>query len=101
MSRAEIGLAVSVFLACTVEAVEALTIVLAVGTTRGWPSGEAALLVIVSGLLLVAVVTSRRVVVQGPLAEQGRTTHPSTSGPRIRATWAGQRLLGAWGVRRR
>ncbi|MCW2889197.1 MAG: hypothetical protein JWL58_6059 [Streptosporangiaceae bacterium] len=26
----------SVFLACAVEAVEALTIVLAVGTTRGW-----------------------------------------------------------------
>jgi uncharacterized membrane protein len=38
MSGAEIGLALSVFLACVVEAVEALTIVLAVGTTRGWPS---------------------------------------------------------------
>ena len=36
MSGAELGLAVSVFLACTVEAVEALTIVLAVGTTRSW-----------------------------------------------------------------
>jgi uncharacterized membrane protein len=31
-------LALSVFLACTVEAVEALTIVLAVGTTRSWSS---------------------------------------------------------------
>ena len=38
MSGADIGLALSVFLACTVEAVEALTIVLAVGTTRGWSS---------------------------------------------------------------
>jgi uncharacterized membrane protein len=38
MSGAEIGLAVSVFLACAVEAVEALTIVLAVGTTRSWAS---------------------------------------------------------------
>jgi uncharacterized membrane protein len=38
MSGAEIGLALSVFLACTVEAVEALTIVLAVGSTRSWPS---------------------------------------------------------------
>jgi uncharacterized membrane protein len=38
MSGAEIGLAVSVFLACAVEAVEALTIVLAVGMTRSWPS---------------------------------------------------------------
>jgi uncharacterized membrane protein len=38
MSGAEIGLAVSVFLACAVEAVEALTIVLAVGTTRRWSS---------------------------------------------------------------
>jgi uncharacterized membrane protein len=38
MSAAEIGLALSVFLACTVEAVEALTIVLAVGITRSWSS---------------------------------------------------------------
>jgi uncharacterized membrane protein len=66
------------------------------GVGASWPGGEAALLVIVSGLLLGAVVISKRALVQGPLAEQGRTTHPSTSGPRIRATWAGQRLLGAW-----
>src|SRR5437764_10422335 len=38
MSGPELGLAVSVFLACAVEAVEALTIVLAVGTTRSWSS---------------------------------------------------------------
>jgi uncharacterized membrane protein len=38
MSGQELGLAVSVFLACAVEAVEALTIVLAVGTTRSWSS---------------------------------------------------------------
>jgi uncharacterized membrane protein len=38
MGGAEIGLALSVFLACAVEAVEALTIVLAVGVTRGWSS---------------------------------------------------------------
>ena len=38
MSGAEVGLALSVFLACAVEAVEALTIVLAVGTTRSWSS---------------------------------------------------------------
>jgi uncharacterized membrane protein len=36
MSAPEVGLAVSVFLACAVEAVEALTIVLAVGATRSW-----------------------------------------------------------------
>jgi len=41
MSGAEIGLALSVFLACAVEAVEALTIVLAVGSTRSWPSALA------------------------------------------------------------
>jgi uncharacterized membrane protein len=34
----EFGLALSVFLACAVEAVEALTIVLAVGSTRSWRS---------------------------------------------------------------
>ena len=38
MSGPELALVVSVFLACSVEAVEALTIVLAVGTTRSWPS---------------------------------------------------------------
>ncbi len=37
MSGAEASLALSVFLACAVEAVEAFTIVLAVGTTRRWP----------------------------------------------------------------
>src|SRR6478672_1350846 len=38
MSGQELGLAVSVFLACAVEAVEALTVVLAVGVTRSWRS---------------------------------------------------------------
>jgi uncharacterized membrane protein len=38
MTGAQLGLAVSVFLACAVEAVEALTIVLAVGYTRSWRS---------------------------------------------------------------
>jgi uncharacterized membrane protein len=38
MAAAELGLAVSVFLACAVEAVEALTIVMAVGYARSWPS---------------------------------------------------------------
>ncbi len=38
MSGTELGLAISVFLACAVEAVEALTIVLAVGHTRSWRS---------------------------------------------------------------
>jgi uncharacterized membrane protein len=38
VSGQDIALAVSVFFACAVEAVEALTIVLAVGVTRGWRS---------------------------------------------------------------
>lgn len=38
MSGSDIALALAVFLACSVEAVEALTIVLAVGTTRDWRS---------------------------------------------------------------
>jgi uncharacterized membrane protein len=54
MSGAEIGLAVSVFVACAVEAVEALTIVLAVGTTRGWPSVMSG--VGIAGLVLAAIV---------------------------------------------
>ena len=38
MSGTDVGLALSVFVACAVEAVEALTIVLAVGATRSWRS---------------------------------------------------------------
>jgi uncharacterized membrane protein len=38
LSGAEVSLAVSVFLASAVEAVEALTIILAVGSTRSWSS---------------------------------------------------------------
>jgi uncharacterized membrane protein len=41
VSGAEVSLALSVFLACAVEAVEAFTIVLAVGTTRHWPAALA------------------------------------------------------------
>jgi uncharacterized membrane protein len=61
MSAAEWGLAASVFLACAVEAVEALTIVLAVGHTRSWPSAfggvgaAAAVLVAVVALLGTAI----------------------------------------------
>jgi uncharacterized membrane protein len=57
VSAAELTLFLSVFLACTVEAVEALTIVLAVGITRGWSSALAGVgaafvvLVVVVGLL--------------------------------------------------
>jgi uncharacterized membrane protein len=57
VSGAQLGLAVSVFLACAVEAVEALTIVMAVGNTRSWRSAmsgvgaaTAALAAIVIGL---------------------------------------------------
>jgi uncharacterized membrane protein len=55
MSGAELGLTLSVFMACSVEAVEALTIVLAVGTTRSWPSaigGAAAAVTVLAGLIV-------------------------------------------------
>jgi uncharacterized membrane protein len=55
MSGPEIGLAISVFLACAVEAVEALTIVLAVGTTRSWSS---ALYGVGAGVLALAVLVA-------------------------------------------
>src|SRR6516225_2320429 len=51
----ELGLAISVFLACAVEAVEALTIVLAVGTTRSWRSSLTGVGV---ALLLLAALTA-------------------------------------------
>ncbi len=52
MTGAELGLALSVFLASAVECVEALTIVLAVGISRGWPSALAGVL---AALLVLAV----------------------------------------------
>ncbi len=55
MSGSEIGLVVSVFIACTVEAVEALTIVLAVGATRSWRS---AMFGVGAALIALAAVTA-------------------------------------------
>jgi uncharacterized membrane protein len=81
MSGAEIGLLLSVFLACAVEAVEALTIVLAVGTTRSWSSsltgvGAAALalaaIVLALGSAVAALpIGALRVVVGGLLLTFG------------------------------
>jgi uncharacterized membrane protein len=55
MSGAELGLATAVFLACAVEAVEATTIVLAMGTTRSWSS---ALSGVGAALLVLAVLVA-------------------------------------------
>jgi uncharacterized membrane protein len=55
VSGPEVGLALSVFAACAVEAVEALTIVLAVGATRSWRS---ALTGVGAALLVLAVITA-------------------------------------------
>jgi uncharacterized membrane protein len=55
VSGTELGLAVSVFLACAVEAVEALTIVLAVGITRSWSS---ALYGVGAAVLALAAITA-------------------------------------------
>lgn len=49
------ALFIAVFLACTVEAVEALTIVLAAGTSRDWRS---AITGVVAGVVLLAVVVA-------------------------------------------
>jgi uncharacterized membrane protein len=60
------ALLVAVFLACAVEAVEALTIVLAVGLTRGWGIAlrgallGLVLLVIVVAVLGTAIVHKKR-----------------------------------------
>jgi uncharacterized membrane protein len=54
MSGAQAGLAISVFFACAVEAVEAFTIVLAVGSSRHWSS--ALLGVGAAAVALVAIV---------------------------------------------
>jgi len=54
MTGSELGLALSVFAACAVEAVEALTIVLAVGVTRSWRS---ALYGVAAGIVVLAALT--------------------------------------------
>jgi uncharacterized membrane protein len=59
MSGSELGLALSVFLACAVEAVEALTIVVAVGSTRSWRSA-------MSGVGAAIVVLAAIVAALGP-----------------------------------
>ena len=59
MSGTELGLAISVFLACAVEAVEALTIVLAVGTTRSWSAA-------MSGVGVATVTLAAIVAALGP-----------------------------------
>ena len=55
MSGTEVGLIVSVFVACSVEATEALTIVLAVGATRSWRS---AMTGVGAALFALAIVTA-------------------------------------------
>ena len=57
MSGADWGLVLAVFGACAVEMVEALTIVVAAGTSRGWRSAleGAAVAVVVLGLLVAVV----------------------------------------------
>jgi uncharacterized membrane protein len=59
MSGQELGLAISVFLACAVESVEALTIVLAVGTTRSWRSA-------LSGCAVAVVALAATTTILGP-----------------------------------
>ncbi|HVS99757.1 MAG TPA: hypothetical protein VHE08_04500 [Solirubrobacterales bacterium] len=59
MTGAAAGLALSVFLASAVEAVEAFTIVLAVGTTRHWPAALA-------GTAAAALVLAVLIAVLGP-----------------------------------
>ncbi len=59
MSGQELALALSVFTACAVEAVEALTIVLAVGTTRSWRSA-------LSGCAAAALALAAATAILGP-----------------------------------
>ena len=57
MTGSQLGLILSTFLASAVEFVEAFTIVLAMGVTRGWRSalaGTIAALVVLTGVTIVA-----------------------------------------------
>ena len=63
LSGNDIALFISVFLACTVEAVEAVTIVLAAGTSRDWRSSF-------QGVFSALVVLATLIVVLGPSIEK-------------------------------
>jgi uncharacterized membrane protein len=60
VSGQALGLAVSVFVACAVEAIEALTIVLAVGTTRSWRSALIGCAVAVAALGVTTAILGPR-----------------------------------------
>ncbi|MER6526145.1 hypothetical protein [Streptomyces sp. NPDC001508] len=62
------ALAVAVFLACLVEAVEAVTIVVAMGMTRGWRSAIAGTVVGLASVIAFALVTGYAVVTWLPEA---------------------------------
>jgi uncharacterized membrane protein len=62
LSGNDIALFVSVFLACAVEAVEAVTIILAAGTSRDWKSTFQG---VISGLVVLAAL----IVILGPSIE--------------------------------
>ena len=67
----------TVFLACSVEAVEALTIILAAGTTRHWGSalqGAGAALVALAATVAVLLVTAVGFAVRAPLAKVPENT---------------------------
>ena len=56
LSGNDLALFISVFLACAVEAVEAVTIVLAAGTSRNWRSafqGVISALIVLAGLIVI------------------------------------------------
>ena len=55
-----LGLILAVFLACAVEAVEGVTIVLAMGVTRGWRSALAGVGAGLAALAVLVAVLGRR-----------------------------------------
>jgi uncharacterized membrane protein len=63
LSGSDLALFISVFLACAVEAVEAVTIILAAGTSRDWRSTFQG---VISGLVVLAVL----IVILGPSIEK-------------------------------
>lgn len=60
MTGSELGLALSVFVACVVESIEALTIVLAVGSTRSWRSALTGAGVAIGALAVLTAVLGPR-----------------------------------------
>jgi hypothetical protein len=85
----DLFIVVASFLACAVEMVEALTIVLAVGVTRGWRSTLIGAVTALGALALVVAALGPALATTGGLPSVSSSPSPRRSSPSTRDTTCG------------